>query len=603
MEVRAQKPLNHFSTQKKKSTTAVSMKYVKSITNFNHFSVPKPLQHILTRKQSILDQLKTCSNLKNLGSVFASMIKTNANQDCFLVNQFISACSNFLQIDYATLAFTHVESPNVFVYNAMIRGFVHCFHPTQALECYIHMLRAEVMPTSYTFSSLIKACASLSALGFGEAVHCHIWRNGFDSHVFVQTALIDFYSNFGKIGRSRRVFDEMPDRDVYAWTTIVSAYVRTGDLSSARELFEVMPERNTATWNTMIDGYAKMGNFDSAELLFNQMSVRDIISWTTMITCYSHHQKFREALAIFNEMTSNGIHPDEVTMATVISACAHLGALDLGKEIHLYILQNGFDVDVYIGSALIDMYAKCGSLDRSLSVFFKLREKNLFCWNSVIDGLAVHGYADEALKMFRGMEREKIKPNGITFISVLSACTHAGLVEEGQRMFLSMTDDYSIICEVGHYGCMVDLLSKAGLLKDALELIRSMKIEPNNIIWGALLGGCKLHRNLEIAQVAVKELMALEPNNSGHYNLLVNMYAEVNRWGEVGKIRAAMKNIGVEKKCPGSSWIEMERKIHQFVASDKSHPASSEIYLLLAELGGQLKLAGYVPELIWRDLA
>ncbi|KAK7840932.1 pentatricopeptide repeat-containing protein [Quercus suber] len=257
----------------KKSTRAVSVKYMKSITNFNHFSVPKPLQHILTRKQSILDQLKTCSNLKNLGSVFASMIKTNASQDCFLVNQFISACSNCLQIDYATLAFTHVESPNVFVYNAMIRGFVHCFHPTQALECYIHMLRAEVMPTSYTFSSLIKACASLSALGFGEAVHCHIWRNGFDSHVFVQTALIDFYSNFGKIGRSRRVFDEMPDRDpdrdVYACTTIVFAYVCIGDLSSTRGLFEKMPERNTATWNTMIDGYARMRNVDSEELLFN----------------------------------------------------------------------------------------------------------------------------------------------------------------------------------------------------------------------------------------------------------------------------------------------------------------------------------------------
>uniref|UniRef100_A0A7N2RB25 Pentatricopeptide repeat-containing protein n=1 Tax=Quercus lobata TaxID=97700 RepID=A0A7N2RB25_QUELO len=262
------------------------------------------------------------------------------------------------------------------------------------------MLRAEVMPTSYTFSPLIKACASLSALGFGEAVHCHIWRNGFDSCVFVQTALIDFYSNFGKIGRSRRVFDEMPDRDVYAWTTIVSAYVRTGDLSSASGLFEEMPERNTATWNTMIDGYARMGNFDSTELLFNQMSVRDIISWTTMITCNSQHQKFREALAIFNEMTSNGIHPNEVTMATVISACAHLGALDLGKEIHLHKLQNGFDVDVYIGSALIDIYAKCGSLDRSLSVFFKLREKNLFCWNSVIDGLAVHGKEAPSVSFF-----------------------------------------------------------------------------------------------------------------------------------------------------------------------------------------------------------
>lgn len=570
---------------------------MKSITNFNRF-VLKPL----TRKQTIVDQLKTCSSLNNLGSVFASLIKTNANQDCFLVNQFITACSNFLRLDYAILAFTHIQNPNVFVYNAMIKGFVHCFNPTQALECYINMLRANVMPTSYTFSSLIKACASFSALGFGEAVHCHIWRNGFNSHVFVQTALIDLYSNLGQFCRSRSVFDEMPERDVFAWTTIVSAHIRAGDLSSARRFFEEMPERNTATWNTMIDGYARMGNFDSAELLFDQMPGKDIISWTTMVSCYSQHQKFREALAVFNEMMSKGIHPDEVTLATIISACAHLGALDLGKEIHLYILQNGFDLDVYIGSALIDMYAKCGNLDRSLSVFFKLQEKNLFCWNSVIDGLAVHGYANEALKMFRRMEREKIKPNGITFISVLSACTHAGLVNEGHRMFLSMTDDYSIPPEVGHYGCMVDLLSKAGLLKDALKLIRSMKVKPNSIIWGALFGGCKLHRNLEIAQVAVNELLILEPNNSGHHNLLVNMYAEVNRWGEVAKMRAAVKNLGVEKKCPGSSWIEMERKIHQFAASDKSHPASNEIYLLLAELDGKLKLAGYVPELIWGDL-
>ncbi|KAG6621469.1 hypothetical protein I3842_Q026000 [Carya illinoinensis] len=354
------------------------------------------------------------------------------------------------------------------------------------------MLRADVMPTSYTFSSLIKACSSISALGFGEAIQCQVRKNGFSSHVFVQTALIDFYSNLGKIGTSKRVFDEMVEGDVFTWTVMVSAHVRAWDLNSARRLFEEMPERNTATWNTIIDGYARVG-------------------------------RYREALAIFNEMTNNGISPDEVTTATIISACAHLGALDLGNEIYLCVLQNGFDLDVYMGSALTDMYAKCGSLDRSLLVFFKLREKNLFCWNYVIEGLAVHGFADEALKMFSRMEREKIKPNGVTFISVLSTCTHAGLVEEGRRRFLSMVNYYSIPHEVGHYGCMVDLMSKVGFLRDALELIRSMEVEPNSVICGALLGVCKLHRNWEIAQVVVNELMVLEPNNSGYYNLVVNM--------------------------------------------------------------------------------
>uniref|UniRef100_A0A5B7A6W9 Pentatricopeptide repeat-containing protein n=1 Tax=Davidia involucrata TaxID=16924 RepID=A0A5B7A6W9_DAVIN len=568
---------------------------IKAITNFNRFSIPRHLQE-LTHKQTIADQLKKCSSLKGLESLYASMVKNNANQDCFLINQFVTSCSTFFRTDYAIVAFTQMENPNVFVYNAIIRGFVHCSSPIQALEFYSQMLKDRVCPTSYTFSSVVKGCSLISALSFGEAVHGQIWKYGFRSNVYVQTALVDFYSNLARIVESRQVFDKMLERDVFAWTTMVSAHARVGDLSSARRLFDEMPERNTASWNAMIDGYARVGDVKCAELLFSEMPTRDLISWTTMITCYSQNKQYREALAVFNEMKTNEISPDEVTMATVISACAHLGALDLGKEIHMYVLQNGFDLDVYIGSALIDMYAKCGSLDRSLVVFFKLREKNLFCWNSVIEGLAVHGYAEEALAMFSRMEREKIKPNGVTFISILSACTHAGLVEEGRRWFLSLARDYSIPLEIEHYGCMVDLLCKAGLLEDALELIRNMRVEPNSVIWGALLGGCKLHRNLEIAQIAVNKLMVLEPNNSGYYTLLVNMYAEANQWIEVAKIRSTMKDQGVEKTCPGSSWIEMERKIHQFAASDKSHPASGELFLVLYELDGQLKLTESMPE-------
>ncbi|TQE13762.1 hypothetical protein C1H46_000769 [Malus baccata] len=575
---------------------------MKCPTNFNCFSNPKrllqpPKTQNPQNPPSIVEKLRKCSTPTELESLCASMIKTNAIQDSFFTNQLITAFSTFSRLDYAVLAFTQMENPNVFVYNAMIRGFVHCDHPFQALNCYINMLRDMVLPSSYTFSPLIKACTSLSALRVGESVHCHIWRNGFGSHVFVQTALIDFYSKLRRMSESRRVFDEMPDRDAFAWTTMVSSHSRVGDMSSARILFDEMTERNAATWNTMIDGYARVGDVESAELLFNQMPTRDIISWTTMIDCYSQNKKFREALAVFDDMRTNGISSDEVTLATVISACAHLGALDLGKEIHLYAMENRFDLDVYIGSALIDMYAKCGTLERSLLVFFKLRDKNLFCWNAAIEGLAVHGYAKEALAMFSKMEREEIKPNGVTFVSVLSACTHAGLVQEGHRRFSSMIQDYSIRPEVEHYGCMVDLLSKAGLLENALGLIRSMEFEPNSVIWGALLGGCKLHKNLEIAQVCVEELMVLEPNSSGYFNLLVNMCADAKRWGEVADIRATMKELGVEKGCPGSSWIEMERKVHQFAASDESHSASAEIYSLLAELYVQLKLDVYVPEL------
>lgn len=545
---------------------------------------------------SVMNCFKKCFNLKELECLYASMIKNNAVQDCFYMNQFITTCSTFRRTDYAVRAFTEMESPNAYVYNAIIKAFIHCLNPVQALHFYLSMLRAGVSPSSYTFPSVIKGCVLVSDLGFGESVHGQIFRFGFGSNVFVQTSLIDFYSGFGRLVGARQVFDEIPERDGFVWTTMLSGYSRGGDMGSARRLFDEMPERNVATWNSLINGYARVRDMGSCELLFREMPEKDLISWTTMISCYSQNKLYSEALTVFSEMRMNGVRPDEVTMTTVISSCAHLGALDLGKDIHLYVMQNGFELDVYIGSALIDMYAKCGSLERALVVFFKLQEKNLFCWNSIIEGLAVHGLAEEAISMFGRMEKDNIKPNGVTFISVLSACTHAGLVEVGRRWFKKMTHELSITPQIEHYGCMVDLLCKAGLFEDALELIQSMTMEPNAIIWGAVLGGSKLYKNLDIAQVAANMLMVLEPNNSGYYSLLVSMHADANRWNEVAKTRSAMKELGVEKSCPGSSWIEMESKIHQFAASDKCHPAASQIYSLLHELENQLKLYGHVLE-------
>lgn len=460
------------------------------------------------------------------------------------------------------------------------------------------MLQNGVVPSSYSFSSLIKACTLLTDHVNGKTLHGHVWKNGFSTHVFVQTTLVEFYSNLGQVCDSRKVFDEMSERDVYAWTTMISAHVRNNDVESAEKLFDEMPERkNTATWNAVIDGYAKLGDIEHVEVLFSKIPSKDIISWTTLMSCYSKNKRYGEVVKLFHEMVNEGmVFPDEVTITTVISACAHLGALGLGKEVHFYLMVNGFGLDVYIGSSLIDMYAKCGCVERSLLVFYKLREKNLFCWNSMIDGLATHGYAKEALRMFEKMVMEGIRPNGVTFVSILTACTHAGFIEEGRCFFASMIEDYCISPQVEHYGCMVDLLSKGGLLEDALEMIRGMGCEPNGFIWGALLNGCKVYRDLEIARVAVRNLMVLEPNNSGHYSLLVNMYAEVNRWSEVAKIRTEMRHLGVEKRCPGSSWIELNKEIHVFAASDKFHSSYGQVHLLLVELDEQLRLVEYVPE-------
>ncbi|KAK9140540.1 hypothetical protein Scep_010221 [Stephania cephalantha] len=545
----------------------------------------------------ITTQLKTCTTLKHLESIFSYMIKNNLHQNCFLLNQLISSCTTFHQTGLAEFAFSQSKQPNVFVYNAMIRGHVLWSSEIKALELYMEMLRVGVSVTTYTYSSLIKACTIGSARGFGEGVHCQISKSGFDSNFFVQTPLIEFYSSFDRIVDARKVFDEMSERDAFAWTSMVSGLVRVGDVFGARALFDEMPVRNIASWNSMLAGYARLGDVVSASALFDEMPERDSITWTSMITCYSQNKQFREAIEVFEDMRIAGVSCDAVTMASVISACAHIGALEIGRDMHVYAMRNGFKLDVFIGSALVDMYAKCGSIENSLVVFFKLQEKNLFCWNAIIEGLGMHGYGERALEMFKMMEVERVKPNGVTFVGVLTACTHAGLVEEGRRCFTSMIHHYSVAPGIEHYGCMVDLLGRAGMLEEALELIESMVVEPNAIIWGALLSGCKIHRNLEIAELALKKLMNSEPGNSGYYALLINTYAEANQWGEVARVRATMKEHGVEKKCPGSSLVEIAGMVHEFAASDNCHPMHSEIRALLIVLNEKLKLAKGSTEL------
>ncbi|KAG2324092.1 hypothetical protein Bca52824_006820 [Brassica carinata] len=536
------------------------------------------------------------SSPKLLESALALMMKTSQNQDCYMLNQFITACTSFNRLDLAVSSIAHTQEPNVFVYNALIQGFVTCCsHPSRSLELYVRMLRDSVSPSSYTYTSLVKACAFDHV--FGGCVHAHIWKLGFCLHVQIQTTLIGFYSGLGRVREARKVFDEMPERDDFAWTAMVSAYRQVLDMESASSLANQMQEKNVGTWNCLIDGYMRSGDVEVAESLFDEMPVKDIVSWTAMIKGYSRNKRYREAISVFYKMTEEGIIiPDEVTMSTVISACAHLGVLDIGKEVHMYTVLNGFVLDVYIGSALVDMYSKCGSLDRALVVFFNLPVKNLFCWNSIIEGLAAHGYAHKAMKMVGKMEMESVKPNSVTFVSVLTACTHAGLVEEGRKIYRSMSDEYSIVPNIEHYGCMVALFSKAGLIQEALGLIESMEFEANAVIWGALLDGCRLHRNLEIAEIAFNKLIVLEPRNSGYYSLLISMYAGENRWGDVAEVRGKMRELGIEKICPGASWIQLDKRVHLFAAADKSHSASDEVYMLLDEMYGQMGLAGYVQE-------
>jgi len=303
----------------------------------------------------------------------------------------------------------------------------------------------------------------------------------------------------------------------------------------------------------------------------------------------------KEAIEMFREMQMGEVSPNYVTMISVLPAISRLGALELGKWVHLYVEKNGIEIDDVLGSALVDMYSKCGSVDKALQVFERLPKKNTITWSAIIGGLAMHGQANDAIDYFARMERAGVTPSDVTYIGVLSACSHAGLVDEGQSFFNHMVKEVSLEPRIEHYGCMVDLLGRAGHLEEAEKLVLNMPIKPDDVIWKALLGACKMHGNIEMGKRVAETLMDMAPHDSGSYVALSNMYASSENWEAVAEVRLMMREMDI-RKDPGCSWIELDGVIHEFLVEDESHPRAKEIHSMLQEISKQLRLIGYRPD-------
>eukprot|EP01018_Ginkgo_biloba_P025333 Gb_35278 [translate_table: standard] len=459
----------------------------------------------------------------------------------------------------------------------------------------IRMQQAGMHPNGFTFTSVISACACIAVLEPGKQVHAYVIKAGIDSDVFVGSSLVTMYGTCGDIDNARQVFDTISERNVVSWNAMISGYAQNGRIEDAEELFDKMPERNVVSWTTMVAGYVQNGTVEIARHVFDKMSERSVVSWTAMIAGYAQNGHGEEALKLFYQMQSTGTKPNQSTFSSILNACAGCAALNQGKHVHVSIIKTGFQSDVVLWSALVDMYAKCGSIQEALHAFNKMPERNAVSWNAMITGYAQHGYGKEALQLFEQMQHRGIKPNSITFVGVLSACRHAGLVDEGWRYFSSMDQDHCIVPEAEHYACMVDLIGRAGHLDEAEAFINKMPFKPDVVVWGALLGACRIHVNMELGECAAEHLLELEPQNAAAYVLLSNIYAATGRWDDVVKVRKMMKDRGVKKR-PGCSWIEVENREHAFVVADRSHPRTKEIYAALERLDLQMKAAGYVPD-------
>ncbi|XP_023923012.2 pentatricopeptide repeat-containing protein At5g48910 [Quercus suber] len=536
---------------------------------------------------SLFPNITLCKTIKHLKQVHAHMIKTAQIHDPLAAAEVLRFCalSNNRDIQYARKVFDQMHQPNCFSWNTIIRALAESNDdgkPLAALLLFFQMVcDASVEPNQFTFPSVLKACAQTSRLKEGMQVHGLVVKYGLGSDEFVVSNLVRMYVMCGVMKDAHLLF--------------IRNLIEFDEGDEVVRNNKKKEEGNVVLWNVMVDGYVRLGEFGAARELFDSMPQRSVVSWNVMISGYAQNGLFKEAIGMFREMQMGDVCPNYVTLVSVLPAISCFGALELGKWVHLYAEKNGIEIDDVLGSALVDMYSKCGSIEKALQVFERLPRKNAITWSTIIGGLAMHGRANDALDYFSRMERSGVTPSDVTYIGVLSACSHAGLVDEGRSFFSHMVKAVGFEPRIEHYGCMVDLLGRAGHLEEAEELILNLPIRPDDVIWKALLGACKIHGNIEMGRRVAKVLMDMVPHDSGSYVALSNMYASSGNWEAVADVRSMMKEMDI-RKDPGCSWIELDGEIHEFLVDDDSHSRAKEIHSMLDEIANQLRLIGYRPD-------
>ncbi|ESQ40803.1 hypothetical protein EUTSA_v10013320mg [Eutrema salsugineum] len=461
---------------------------------------------------------------------------------------------------YARRLFDLHRNPCIFLYNKLIQAYSVHDQPHESVVLFRLLSFNGLRPNHHTFNFIFAASASISSVRTLRMFHSQFFRSGFESDSFCCTALITEYAKLGALRCARRVFDEISNRDLAVWNAMITVYNRQGDMKAAMELFDSMPCKNVISWTTVISGFSQNGNYS-------------------------------KALSMFLCMESNKtVKPNHITVASVLPACGNLGALDIGRRLEGYARENGFFDNIYVSNATLEMYSKCGMIDVAKRIFDEIgNQRNLCSWNSMVSGLATHGKHDEALELYAQMLREGEKPDAVTFVGLLLACVHGGMVVKGKELFKSMEQVHKISPKLEHYGCMIDLLGRVGKLQEAYNLIKTMPMKPDAVVWGTLLGACSFHGNVEIAEIASEALFKLEPSNPGNYVIMSNIYAANKKWDGVLRMRKMMKKETMTKAAGYSYLVETGVEVHNFTVEDKSHPRSSEIYHVLDEIFRRIK--------------
>ncbi|KAL3838166.1 hypothetical protein ACJIZ3_022757 [Penstemon smallii] len=469
--------------------------------------------------------------------------------------------------------FDKIPERNNIIFNVMIRSYVNKNFHKDAILMYKSMLAFGVTSDHYTLPCILKACSSSNNLRFGIQIHCPAVKKGLDLTLFTGNGLVSMYGKCGVLVDARRVLDEMPYRDIVSWNSMVAAYAQNGKFNDALEVCKEMeslglkPDPGTMASLSPAVTNTSAKNVEFVKKMFLDMKKEYIVAWNVMIAVFANNSMPSDAIDLYSQMEACGVKPDAITIASVLPACGDLCALSLGKRVHEYVHMKGLCPNLTIENALIDMYAKCGCLQEARKVFDGMKFKDVVSWTSMMSAYGRSGEGHLAIELFSRMQELGIVADSIAFVSILSACSHAGLLLEGQHYYRLMTYNH----------------------------IKNMPIEPNDRVWGALLSACHVYKNIEIGVVAADRLFQLAPQQSGYYVLLSNIYAKACRWKDVTLVRSIMKERGI-KKIPGVSNVELRDQVYTFLAGDRSHPQSVEIYEELDLLLGKMKEVGYVPK-------
>ncbi|KAH6807755.1 hypothetical protein C2S51_028863 [Perilla frutescens var. frutescens] len=587
---------------------------------------------------SLSTVLNAATGLGDIGQgkkIHGYLIKLGYEGDPFSLNALVDMYAKAGDLGDAITVFGNIPERDIVSWNALIAGCVSHEYHVGALELLDQMKRSGINPNLFTMSSALKACAALGVQEFGKQFHAKLIKLDTMKDPFVSVGLIDMYSKCHLMKYAATVYHLLPVKNLVATNALISGLSQSGQMREAFTLFQEMHkqrmEYNHATLlavlnavadlestiickqvhalivksgyqadnfitNSLVDSYGKCGQVHDAARVFEDCPAVDLPSYTSLMTTYAQCGRGEEALKLYLKLLEMDMKADSFVCSSLLNACANLSAYEQGKQIHVHVLKMGFMSDMFSGNSLVNMYAKCGSIEDADHAFSEVPQRSVVSWSAMIGGLAQHGQGNKAIALFNNMLKDGVAPNHVTLVNVLSACNHAGLVDEAQWYFETMEEQFGIKRTQEHYACMIDVLGRAGKLDEAMNLVNSMPFETNGAIWGALLGAARIHKDVELGQRAAEMLYALEPEKSGTHVLLANIYASAGLWENVVKVRRFMKDSKVKKE-PGMSWMEVKDNIHTFIVGDRSHPRSEEIYSKLEELGHLMAKAGYVPML------